>query len=96
MQMQSINFNVMLRKVSYILHQCTLIHFLFQNRCMYVWAYTFRLYVNNMRLTLALRSWRMEFDAHHKQEFLHSPLCLDQHRVLPRIMTILYLAIREV
>jgi hypothetical protein len=38
----------------------------------------------------------MGFDAHHKQEFLPSPLCFDLVRILAPIMTILFLAIREV
>lgn len=98
MQMESISFNVILLKVSYILHQYTLIHFLFQYRYIYIhiWAYKYVHVVNNMRLALRLRSWRMGFDAHHKQEFLPSPLCFDLVRILAPIMTILFLAIREV
>jgi hypothetical protein len=95
--MESINFNVILHKVSYILHKYTLTHFLFQNRLyIYIWDYKYNQVVNIMRLVLRLRSWRMRYDIYHKQEFLSSPLCLVMLQILPRIMTILFLAIREV
>ena len=113
MQMESINFNAMLRKFltfctntllltsssnidMYVcMHVCMYVY-IYTYIYIYIWAYIYVQVVNNLRLALRVQSWRMGFDAHHKQEFLPSPLCSERLWILPRIMTILFLVIREV